>query len=129
MKSRSGTKLYAVRDESGKFEDIQTYKRAHTADMRHKSQAEIAAAAKGPVEGRVRKAAKDAVASVKSAVAAVGRAAKRAVKKVSSAQPAGKKTVMDAGTTKANAAGKTTGKPAAKKATKKSAAKPATKKI
>lgn len=41
-----GTKLYAVRDKSGKFKDIQTYKRAHTADMRQKSKAETATAAK-----------------------------------------------------------------------------------
>ena len=47
MRSRTGTKLYAVRDESGKFKDIQTYKRAHTADMRHKSKAEKEAA-QGP---------------------------------------------------------------------------------
>jgi hypothetical protein len=40
MRSRSGTKLYAVRDESGQFKDIQTYKRAHTMDMRRKSKAE-----------------------------------------------------------------------------------------
>jgi hypothetical protein len=37
-----------VRDKSGKFKDIQTYKRAHTADMRRKSKAEIAAGAKKP---------------------------------------------------------------------------------
>ena len=49
MRSRSGTKLYAVRDESGKFKDIQTYKRAHSADMRHKSKAEKEAA-RGPIE-------------------------------------------------------------------------------
>src|SRR5512135_1830603 len=79
MRSRSGTKLYAVRDESGKFKDIQTYKRAHTADMRHKSKAEKEAA-QGPVERKFRKAANDAVKSVRSsmrgAVAAVQRAAK-----------------------------------------------------
>ena len=46
LRSSKGTKLYAVRDKSGKFKDIQTYKRAHTADMRRKSKAEIAAAAK-----------------------------------------------------------------------------------
>ena len=40
MRSRSGTKLYAVRDESGQFKDIQTYKRAHAADLRQKSKAE-----------------------------------------------------------------------------------------
>jgi hypothetical protein len=39
-RSSKGTKLYAVRDKSGKFKDIQTYKRAHAADLRHKSKAE-----------------------------------------------------------------------------------------
>ena len=34
------TKLYAVRDSKGRFKDIQTYKRAHSADLRHKSKAE-----------------------------------------------------------------------------------------
>jgi uncharacterized protein YjhX (UPF0386 family) len=32
-RSSKGTKLYAVRDASGKFKDIQTYKRAHGADL------------------------------------------------------------------------------------------------
>jgi hypothetical protein len=44
MRSRSGTKLYAVRDERGEFKDIQTYKRAHAADPRHKSKSEKEAA-------------------------------------------------------------------------------------
>ena len=52
MRSRSGTKLYAVRDESGQFKDIQTYKRAHAADLRHKSKAEKEAA-QGPIEKKV----------------------------------------------------------------------------
>ncbi len=39
-RSSKGTKLYAVRGKGGKFKDIQTYKRAHTADMRRKSKAE-----------------------------------------------------------------------------------------
>jgi hypothetical protein len=43
-RSSKGTKLYAVRDKDGKFKDIQTYKRAHTADMRRKSKKETAAA-------------------------------------------------------------------------------------
>ena len=123
MRSRTGTKLYAVRDESGKFKDIQTYKRAHAADLRHKSKAEKTAA-QGPMEKKVRKAASDAVDSVKSsvrgAVAAVQRAAKRAVKQVSNAQPARKKTVV-------TAAGKTTAKPAAKKTVRKTAKKTAPK--
>jgi hypothetical protein len=75
MRSRTGTKLYAVRDDSGKFKDIQTYKRAHSADMRHKSKAEKEAA-QGPIEKKVRKAAKAAVksveGSVRGVVAAVG---------------------------------------------------------
>jgi len=128
MRSRTGTKLYAVRDESGKFKDIQTYKRAHAADLRHKSKAEKVAA-QGPLEKKVRKAADDAVKSVKSsvrgAVGALERAAKRAVKQVANPQPAGKKTVKAA-------ARKTARKPVAKKATptaaKKTARKPAAKK-
>jgi len=45
-RSSKGTKLYAVRDKKGRFKDIQTYKRAHAADMRHKSKKEKAAARK-----------------------------------------------------------------------------------
>jgi hypothetical protein len=41
-RSSKGTKLYAVRDSKGRFVDIQTYKRAHAADMRRKSKAELA---------------------------------------------------------------------------------------
>jgi hypothetical protein len=45
-RSVSGKKLYAVRDSKGRFKDIQTYERAHRADLAHKSKAEKAAAAK-----------------------------------------------------------------------------------
>ena len=38
----AGRKLYAVRDKVGKFKDIQTYHRAHRADLAHKSRAERA---------------------------------------------------------------------------------------
>jgi hypothetical protein len=41
-RSVAGTKLYAVRDKKGRFVDIQSYKRAHAADMKRKSKAEIA---------------------------------------------------------------------------------------
>jgi hypothetical protein len=40
LRSSAGKKLYAVRDEAGKFKDIQTYERAHSADMAKKSKAE-----------------------------------------------------------------------------------------
>jgi len=46
MRSSKGTKLYAVRDAGGKFKDIQTYQRAHAADMRTRSKAEKAEAKK-----------------------------------------------------------------------------------
>ena len=39
-RSRTGTKLYAVRDSKGRFKDIQTYKRAHGQDIKHKSKKE-----------------------------------------------------------------------------------------
>ena len=45
-RSTTGKKLYAVRNADGTFKDIQTYKRAHKADMAHKSKAEKTAAAK-----------------------------------------------------------------------------------
>jgi hypothetical protein len=41
--SVAGTKLYAVRDAKGRFVDIQTYKRAHSMDMKRKSKSEIVA--------------------------------------------------------------------------------------
>jgi DNA-binding protein HU-beta len=39
-RSSKGTKLYAVRDKSGKFKDIQTYKRAHGMDIKRKAKSE-----------------------------------------------------------------------------------------
>ena len=39
-RSASGKKLYAVRDKKGRFKDIQTYKRAHGADLKRKSKKE-----------------------------------------------------------------------------------------
>jgi DNA-binding protein HU-beta len=37
LRSSKGTKLYAVRSADGKFKDIQTYKRAHSADIKRGS--------------------------------------------------------------------------------------------
>lgn len=39
-RSVSGKKLYAVRDAKGRFKDIQTYERAHRADLRRKARGE-----------------------------------------------------------------------------------------
>ena len=43
-RSVAGKKLYAVRDSSGRFKDIQTYERAHRADLRKTSKGEAKAA-------------------------------------------------------------------------------------
>jgi DNA-binding protein HU-beta len=39
-RSKTGKKLYAVRDKSGRFKDIQTYKRADEQDIKRKSKKE-----------------------------------------------------------------------------------------
>ena len=39
-RSVAGKKLYAVRDSKGRFKDIQTYERAHRADLKRKSKKE-----------------------------------------------------------------------------------------
>jgi hypothetical protein len=45
-RSTAGKKLYAVRDSAGKFKDIQTFERAHRADIKKTSKPETAAKAK-----------------------------------------------------------------------------------
>ena len=39
-RSTAGKKLYAVRDQKGKFKDIQSYKRAHGQDIKQKAKGE-----------------------------------------------------------------------------------------
>jgi hypothetical protein len=53
LRSSKGTKLYAVRAADGTFKDIQTYQRAHSADIRKSSKAEAtkkAARKKAPAQ-------------------------------------------------------------------------------
>ncbi len=59
-RSVAGKKLYAVRDARGRFKDIQTYERAHRADLASKSKAELAAAGrkKAAKKTRARKVTK-----------------------------------------------------------------------
>jgi hypothetical protein len=40
-RSSKGKKLYAVRDRKGRFKDIQTYERAHRADLARTATAEV----------------------------------------------------------------------------------------
>ena len=39
-RSASGKKLYAVRDAKGRFKDIQSYERAHRADLKRRGRKE-----------------------------------------------------------------------------------------
>ena len=54
-RSSKGKKLYAVRDSKGRFKDIQTYERAHRADLAHRTTAEKAAARKRAAKKRAAK--------------------------------------------------------------------------
>jgi hypothetical protein len=40
LRSRSGTKLYAKRSDSGQFTDVQSYKHAHGSDIKRRAKAE-----------------------------------------------------------------------------------------
>ena len=60
-RSTAGKKLYAVRDESGQFKDIQTFERAHRADLARTSKAEVTARKKSAA-----KKAKPAAAAKKA---------------------------------------------------------------
>ena len=73
-RSSKGTKLYAKRDAQGRFKDIQTYKRAHAADIRRRAKDEEASQ---PV-ARVRKALKEVTRDVESTVAKVKAAIEKA---------------------------------------------------
>ena len=57
-RSTAGKKLYAVRDSSGKFKDIQTYERAHRQDLKKKTSGERATAAKKAAAARKKTGAK-----------------------------------------------------------------------
>ena len=54
-RSTAGKKLYAVRDASGRFKDIQTFERAHRADLAKTSKAETAAKGKKKAAKKVAK--------------------------------------------------------------------------
>ncbi|HEX3896641.1 MAG TPA: hypothetical protein VHW73_10560 [Rudaea sp.] len=81
MYSTGGKKLYAVRNADGTFKDVQTYQRAHKADMSHKSAAEKVADAKRAAKKAVTKAVKAVKKVATKAAKKVG--AKKAAKKSS----------------------------------------------
>ncbi len=92
LRSKSGKKLYAVRTDDGKFKDIQSYAKAHAADLRATSKEEIdagvaakaVAKAKAPAKKTAKKAAKKASKpAAKAAKAPAKKATKKAAKKAS----------------------------------------------
>jgi hypothetical protein len=52
LSSSRGKKLYAARDAKGKFEDVQSYKRAHGSDVKRVSRSETAARKKAGLSAR-----------------------------------------------------------------------------
>ena len=67
LRSSAGKKLYAVRNADGTFKDIQTYERAHRADLSKKSKAEKAAVKKKAAPKKKAAAKKKAAPKKKSA--------------------------------------------------------------
>jgi hypothetical protein len=62
LRSSAGKKLYAVRDKTGKFKDIQSYARAHAADLRRTSKAEAAGKVATKTKAKAKAKAKKTVA-------------------------------------------------------------------
>jgi hypothetical protein len=58
LRSSAGKKLYAVRASDGKFKDIQTYERAHAADLAKKSKSEKAVKPKAKAAPKAKVAVK-----------------------------------------------------------------------
>jgi hypothetical protein len=84
MYSSGRKKLYAVRDKSGKFKDIQQYSRAHAMDIKKGSSAETKAVAKKAAKKAAKKTAarRTAVKSAANTVAKRATSAKKAVSRL-----------------------------------------------
>ena len=84
-RSSKGTKLYAVRNADGTFKDVQSYKRAHAADVRASAKGETSAKSKAVAAKKtVKKAAKKVAKKATGVVAKAKKVIKRAVRKVTS---------------------------------------------
>ena len=88
MYSSGGKKLYAVRDASGKFKDIQQYSRAHAMDIKRGSAAEGKVAAKKAAKATKKAAARSAGAKKAARKSTVKRAVKKTSKRVATARKA-----------------------------------------
>jgi hypothetical protein len=84
--SRSGKKLYAKRSKSGKFTDIQSYQRAHSADLKRTSKAERASrASKAKTSAKPAAVSKAGTKTKARAAAAPKKVARKKVKPVAAA--------------------------------------------
>ena len=84
-RSSAGKKLYAVRDAKGRITDIQTFERAHRADLAKKSKDEEGGGKKAAKKGRKKAAKKAATQKAGRKKAGRKKAGKRKVKKTSKA--------------------------------------------
>lgn len=100
-RSSKGTKLYAVRKADGTFADIQTYKRAHAADVRASAKGETSAKSKAGVASKVKKAAKQTAKKAASTGGALLAKARKAVGSVLRKVAAGKRPAKKRTVTKA----------------------------
>ena len=80
-RSTSGKKLYAVRDEKGRITDIQTYERAHRADLAKKSKAEKDADKKSARKKATKKVTKKAAGRKVAKKSGAKKARRKAAKK------------------------------------------------
>lgn len=80
LRSSKGKKLYAVRDREGQFKDIQSYARAHAADLRTTSKAEAATKKKAKRKAGKKKTAKKA-GKKKTARKATRKSARKSAKR------------------------------------------------
>lgn len=114
-RSSTGKKLYAVRKADGTFSDIQTYQRAHAADLRSSAKGESSAKSKKVVAAK--SATKTARAAAKKASGSAGGLFARAKKAVAG--------VMKQVTSTQKTATKSPAKKSARKAPRKTAKKAA----
>lgn len=115
-RSSKGTKLYAVRKDDGTFADIQTYKRAHAADLRASAKGESSVKSRAAVARKAKKAVKKAASKAASTSGSLLARARKAVDSL--LKGAGKKTAA----VKKAVAKKAPARRAAKKSTRKKAA-------
>ena len=90
-RSSAGKKLYAVRDADGRFEDIQTFERAHRADLAQKSADEGEGEAKKTGRKKARKKAAPKKAGRKKAAGRKKTAGKKAGRKKAGRKKGGRK--------------------------------------